>query len=184
MTTLLLDQAESVLRQDGFSTRRISIDHAGDVRSVVLFEDASLIGVVAAFDTADGLQASWHEMQNAFVRTYAARLRLDHGKAWSMYFVVLTSEELSTTKQFAISAIEEDLRISRKIARSGVRTRSDVFRALATVRQISPQVSASSAHSRDAVSAKLSEEDNRILALLQSGNPESIVSWFDSVGNS
>lgn len=184
MTTPLLDHAESVLRQDGFSTRRISIDHAGDVRSVVLFEDASLIGVVAAFDTADGLQASWHEMQNAFVRTHSARLRLDQGKAWSMYFVVLTSEELSTTKQFAISAIEEDLRISRKIARSGVTTRSDVFRALATVRKISPQVLTSSARSRDAVSAKLTEEDNRILALLQSGNAESIVSWFDSVGNS
>ena len=94
------------------------------------FEDASVLGFVAEFETVAALLAGWQSAEETFLRTHAAALRRDPRKAWNLYTVLLTPEPAATEQRGTLFAIEENFRATRKLARAGISTERDVENAL------------------------------------------------------
>src|SRR5580765_6764927 len=82
---------------------------------VLLFESATILGFVAAFDQFNQLLSNWERLQDWFLVRHAAGLRLDPRKAWSAYSVLLCRAEASAEARLALAAVEEDFRGSHKI---------------------------------------------------------------------
>ena len=99
------------------------------VPEVTCFENHSIIGFVHAFDSADALLAEWEERQTKVLARHAATLRIAGTKAWNVYSVFLTAEK-TPFRQREIERLEEDFRLTRKIARGSIQTPRDIERAL------------------------------------------------------
>src|SRR5688572_30903989 len=113
-------QAEIVLRGAGYETW----PWTGVLPSVTCFENAALIGFVHVFSSADELLTHWEAAQQAVVSRHSAALRAAGAKAWNVYSVFL-AENPAPTQQRAVERIEENFALTRKIARTGVRTQDD-----------------------------------------------------------
>jgi hypothetical protein len=118
-------QAEIILRTAGYETW----PWTGVSPAVTCFENASLIGFLHIFASAEELLSRWEAVQQTVVSRHAAVLRAAGVKAWNVYSVFFTAEQPST-RQRAIERIEEDFALTRKIARASVRTTDDVENAL------------------------------------------------------
>lgn len=94
------------------------------------FEDASVLGFIAEFETVAALLEGWQHAEGAFLRTHAAALRRDPRKAWNLYTVLLTPAPATAQQRAALFAIEENFRATRKLARAGIATERDVENAL------------------------------------------------------
>lgn len=95
------------------------------------FEDPTLLGFLATYDTASELLRDWRQAQDTFLRVHAKRLRRDPLKAWNIYGVLLSEGAPTSDELLLVMSIEEDLSATRKIARAGVSTKSTLLSALA-----------------------------------------------------
>jgi len=122
----LIEETGALLRQAGF---KISVPPATS-GTVLYFEDANVLGFAKQFSSATELLGSWESEQDGFLRRHSSALRAEPAKAWNVYSVLLCSVACPSELRTAFEAIEEDFRGSRKIARAGLMSPSDVERAL------------------------------------------------------
>ena len=101
----------------------------GVTPAVTCFENAALMGFVHVFESADDLLADWETSQQTTLARHAPAFRSAGAKAWNVYSVFLTSDPTPQHIR-AIERIEEDFALTRKIARTSIKTRDDVERAL------------------------------------------------------
>lgn len=120
----VFEWARVVLEEGGFCVS------ASESPLALTFEDASVLGFVMAYETVDELLGSYARSSQALLSRHAFALRSAGPKAWNTYLVLLAAGEASGTQQVALSAIEEDLSGTRKIARAGLVDREDVHAAL------------------------------------------------------
>jgi len=118
-------QAEIVLRGAGYDTW----SWTRSPPSVICFENQTLIGFIHVFETAGALLEKWQSDQQAVLARHSAALRGAGPKAWNVYSIFLTTEQ-APQRQRGVERIEEDFSLTRKIARTAVRTPQDVERVL------------------------------------------------------
>lgn len=124
----LLAESRSVLENAGFSTFASRPD-----APFFHFEDASVLGIVRVFETVEILIAEAQTTQDSFLQTSAKMLALDPFKAWNAYTVLLAQPMPTPDQTRQLFELEEDFRATRKIARAGFRSRSDLASALASL---------------------------------------------------
>jgi hypothetical protein len=125
MTMQILETARGVLEAAGYDTSVSSAIDGGFV-----FEDANVYGFCTAQD-ASVILSRWESVQNSFVRQQSGVLSRVPTKAWNVYGVYLSADEVSPEMRQELNLIEEDFRSIRKIARCGITTRDAVEAALA-----------------------------------------------------
>jgi len=157
-------QAEVLLRVAGYETWT----WAGSNPAVICFENSALIGFVHFFPSANELLERWHEAQNNVLAPHSHALRAAGAKAWNVYSVFLT-EEKEPILQREIERIEEDFSLTRKIARSGVRTHEELERALLPLSVV---------HSQPLISE--SDFEDRLRLRLKDVPPEVMVAFLSS----
>ena len=125
-----MNQTEAAVRQqlvnDGY---RIGELQAPD-GPVVIFENATVLGFVFFYSDSAALLSNWRKDSEQIVRAAQFRLRQAGAKAWNAYTVFLAVEQTSPNDAVMLRAIEEDLGGTRKIARTGVKNREELRRAL------------------------------------------------------
>lgn len=118
-------QAEIILRDAQYDTW----SWTAVTPTVTCFENAAIMGFLHVFASEKALLAEWESRQNATLARYAPALRLAGDKAWNIYSVFLTSDG-GEQRVHAIDQIEENLSLTRKIARSAIQTANDLEFAL------------------------------------------------------
>jgi hypothetical protein len=96
----------------------------------LLFEGAAVIGFVLFYSDADSLLREWEDDINDLATKHQFGLRRAQAKAWNTYAVLLAAAPPSPTNQIALSAVEENLIGTRKIARAAIEKAEDVRAAL------------------------------------------------------
>jgi hypothetical protein len=114
-------QSEIILREAGYDTWAWT----GASPPVICFENATLVGFIHVFDSAEDLLVSWEAAQQRILARHAPALRAAGNKAWNVYSVFLTSE-LSRALQREIEKLEEDFTLTRKIARTAIQGVEDL----------------------------------------------------------
>lgn len=108
------------------------------------FEGDTVLGFVLEFPDARGLIEQWRNHSQQVLKASQFGLRRAEAKAWNAYLVLVTTEPADYGAAITLSAIEEDLTGTRKIARAGVvsdlEARSAVLSLLAI--QNAPQLDA------------------------------------------
>jgi hypothetical protein len=141
--SILLD-ARALLESFDYRTSNL-----GNSAESCLFEDSSVMGCITEHPTVVDLLSNWQKVQNDFLTAHAGRLRMSTTKSWNVYSIHLTHEEASPDLRSKIFEIEEDFRGTRKIARTGVRTRDDIRRALLSLLPIQNHVILTRADARE-----------------------------------
>lgn len=118
-------QSEIILREGGYDTWPLTASSS----AVTCFENASVVGFLHVFPSVQELVGRWESAQNAVLSRYAPALRTAGAKAWNVYSVFFTSEQQAVQDR-AIERIEENFALTRKIARTGIRTADDLARGL------------------------------------------------------
>jgi hypothetical protein len=118
-------QAEILLREAGYETW----PWGGGPVPVVCFENEAVVGFIHVFGTSDGLLEDWQKAQEVTLARHAPALRLAGEKAWNVYSVFIAGDGPGARMR-DIEQIEEDFRQTRKIARAGVQTGSDLTKVL------------------------------------------------------
>jgi hypothetical protein len=96
----------------------------------VAFEDHSLLGFVAEYDSIRNLFEGWKKTEEVFLKVHAPSLRRADQKAWNCYSVHITSAVATESESRSLLAIEEDFKSTRKIARAALSSRKDLIHAL------------------------------------------------------
>ena len=122
----LLSRAQLVLRDVGYETWEVNTQG----QTVVAFENQALLGFVYSFDTAPSLLRDWKSTEQATLKQFAARFKTAGDKAWNVYSVFLTE---APALGIPLAEIEEDLSLTRKIARAGLKTNADIAKALLSI---------------------------------------------------
>jgi len=121
-----LTASARLLSEAGFSTQSISLlGHAA-----LAFEDATVVGFLFAYDNSSQLIEGWARDADTAAGGYQFGLRRAGQKAWNAYVVLLASNEADYAGSVGLSAIEEDLAGTRKIARAGIADLADLRAAL------------------------------------------------------
>lgn len=122
----IFEPAERLLASVGFSVLRSSVKNRG----VLIFEDDTVVGFLFSYPDVTALAANWEEDSEAVVSSHQLGLRRAGQKAWNTYVVLLAADSASLAELAKLSAIEENLTGTRKIARASVKDVSDVEAAL------------------------------------------------------
>jgi hypothetical protein len=122
----ILSIATETLIGVGFSVERISING----RDALTFEDATVLGFLLVFSSPSELITRWNDDSRRAISDHQLGLRLAGQKAWNTYMVLLAAGQASFQEGVALSAIEEDLTGTRKIARAGIHDGADLQGAL------------------------------------------------------
>jgi len=118
----IINEVISILENEGYSTYRES-------ESKLLFEDESLCGFISIHNTIKEIANSWNEIQNEFVKKQTNQLRGEIIKAFNIYSIFLTSDEVGEHRLQINNALE-DFTTSRKIIGYGISTNQDIKRIL------------------------------------------------------
>lgn len=118
-------QAEVYLREAGYETWAWT----GASPPVVCFENATIMGFIHEFDTAEALLGNWEAAQQKVLARHAPALRTAGAKAWNVYSVFLTSQS-DPDRKHLIERLEEDFALTRKLARTAVQTLDDLAHVL------------------------------------------------------
>jgi hypothetical protein len=122
----LLTDTELVLSDAEYVCSRSAV-----LAEAIEFEDDTLLGFVSFYESVEELLLNWRPDLDRFLTHHAAMLRDATQKVWNCYSAFLTSAANTTTNDRALLwKVEEDFTSSRKIARPGVRTVSDIRNAL------------------------------------------------------
>ena len=139
----------------------------------VCFEDASVLGFVADFESVAQLLDGWKEEEDAFLREHASALRRDRRKAWNVYSILLTPERASAKQGRALVTLEENFQATRKIARSSIVTDRDIENALGVLFPIRHRVSLRSENTLELVASRLSAlPSGAVRSILAGGSGE------------
>lgn len=84
------------------------------------FEGATILGFLLAYRDAAELLARWRQDTGVLIAAHQFGLRRAREKAWNTYLILLAGGAPHYAEQVALSAIEEDLSGTRKIARAGI----------------------------------------------------------------
>jgi hypothetical protein len=125
MMDLLATSAE-LLSEAGFSTRVTSVES----REALMFEDPTVLGFLFAYVDPAQLITCWAKDAHSAVASHQFGLRRASQKAWNTYVGFLAAGPANFAQSVALSAIEEDLTGTRKIARAGVSELADLRAAL------------------------------------------------------
>ncbi|MEJ0075998.1 MAG: hypothetical protein WDO17_11220 [Alphaproteobacteria bacterium] len=124
--TDLLSASAQILSEAGFTVADVTVGG----RKAIAFEDATVLGFVFAYSDINELMSSWSGDGDLAVANYRFGLRRVGQKAWNVYQVFLTGGSANHIASVALSAIEENLSGTRKIARAEVINVADVRDAL------------------------------------------------------
>ena len=166
----LLHEVERILTAAAYDARMST-----EPRSSLYFEDYNILGFCAEYETVESLIASWLRNQETFLTIHAPSLRRASQKAWNCYTIHLTPALPTESELRQLLAIEEDFRSTRKIARGGVSTPSDLTRTLYPVLPIQNLVQLQSAVKPPDLSERLRWPAPAIKALLGNGSPNDIL---------
>ena len=160
-----LDTAARRLSASGYEI----IAAVGEIR----FEDSSVLGFVAEFETVVQLLDGWKKAEDAFLREHASALRRDRRKAWNVYSILLTPERASAGQEKALVTLEENFQATRKIARAGIATNQDIENALGVLLPVRHYVSLGSENALERVTSRLSAlPSGAVQSLLAGGSGE------------
>jgi len=120
------------------------------------FEDSDSIGFIFVLSTAPELVEKYEQLEKAVLSSYSLGLRAAGEKAWNIYTVFLTPERVDRDTERAILQIEEDLRLTRKIARAGIDDSQNLRAALLPLLPITSQPDLSDTKYTDRVKRRLS----------------------------
>jgi hypothetical protein len=128
----ILSASADALARAGFGTTSVSVEGT----SVLLFEDPTVLGFLLAFSDARDLITRSTPAADIVLKKYQFGLRRAGKKAWNAYLVLLAAASSHHAESAALSAIEEDLTGTRKIARAGISGVSDLEAALLPLLQL------------------------------------------------
>jgi len=139
------------------------------------FEDYSLFGCCVVYETVEALLATWPRNHETFLTLHAPSLRRASQKAWNCYSVHLTVAAASALEIRQLFSVEEDLRSTRKIARAGLSTSSDLTRALYPLLPIQNIVRLRGEATSNDLSGRLRWPVGAIRALIGNGTPNDVL---------
>jgi hypothetical protein len=159
--------AELLLRNARYSTKRHSANGG-----VVYFEDESLLGFLACYETLADLLQGWAITQRQFLLDNGGALRAAPTKAWNIYGIFLSPQSSSDSDLTKLALIEEDFRATRKIARGGIDSRPELHRALLPLLPIGAAGTTLDANPNLELSGRLATDDSELFAMLLAGDPD------------
>lgn len=112
----LLEESDRLLRTAGISTHLIETSRG----NALAFEGRTILGFVLGYDDCAQLIEHWSADARALVTENQLSLRRAQDKAWNTYTLFIAAADPSYGERVALSAIEEDLRGTRKLARAGI----------------------------------------------------------------
>ena len=117
---------------------------------VVCFENDEVIGFVHVFGLVSELLSDWEKSQDATLSRFRPALKNAGEKAWNVYSIFLAEDKHDESLQLRLDHIEENFRLTRKIARDGIGTKEGVISALLPLLPVRyrPQIDESNFHSR------------------------------------
>lgn len=124
--TDLRSPVQVVLQDAGYETWLSSA--SGE--TVIVFEDAAVMGFVCLFDDVGSMLRRWREMETSLLTAHAPALQRGGEKTWNVYCAFLCSGGPDKTQVREVRWIEEDLERTRKIAACGLTSREDIVNAL------------------------------------------------------
>lgn len=139
----------------------------------VRFEDASVLGFVAEFESVAQLLDGWKEAEDDFLSEHASAFRRDRRKAWNVYSILLTPDRASAKQGRALVTLEENFQATRKIARASIATDRDIEDALGVLLPIRHRVNLSSENTLELLaSSLLALPSGAVRSLLDGGSGE------------
>lgn len=163
-------QSEIVLRRAGYDTWIWS----GSTPSTTCFENAALVGFIHVFDSGDDLLSRWKDTQQIALARHASLLRGAGAKAWNVYSIFLTPDD-AKEKLRSIERIEEDFSLTRKIARAGIRTPSDLEHCLMSLTVVRAKPRLEDERFTDRLRNRLKEVPDEVMtAFLSDVDPDDI----------
>jgi hypothetical protein len=144
------------------------------------FEDANIVGLVVEFPDVEYLLNDWEERQHSFLKQNAARWRIDPLKAWNIYMVFLTTPSPVGEEGSRLLAIEEDFTATRKIARAGIGSKTELARALAPILPLSTVPATEHSEPEDLLKRKLDADERILFELImnEATSDSEIISWL------
>jgi hypothetical protein len=174
MTMILIDEAQIILNEAGYKTK-LSIE----VEGIVYFEDRSLLGLAAVYLSVQELLDKWKKQEAEFLMRHAKKLRTAPQKAWNVYSVFLTGEEIGNASlRTQLLAIDEDFQGTRKIARAGLISHADVVRALLPLLPIQNRVTLASEDLFLRLRDRVELPERSLLALLKGVDSKEIANML------
>jgi hypothetical protein len=123
----LLEECRRLLSEAAIATGVIETNRG----SAIAFEGTTVLGFIVVYNDPAHLLDRWGHDAAALIADNQLSLRRAQAKAWNTYMIFLAEAAASKSEQrVALSAIEEDLVGTRKVARVGIRTREDLRAAL------------------------------------------------------
>lgn len=113
----LIEECQHLLDQIGCATVSVK----ANVRLALAFESDVVLGFVVAYDDPSQLLEEWKPDTKVLLNDHQLGLRRAQRKAWNTYTIFLACDEPTYGQKLALTAIEEDLVGTRKIARAGIR---------------------------------------------------------------
>jgi ABC-three component (ABC-3C) system Middle Component 1 len=117
-------EARKILETTNYSIKVSQTDQ------LFYFEDLSLFGFVWVAESLEEMLQDWKRKQDEFLREQDKTLRKSRDKSWNVYSVFLTSDDASKEENNQLIKIEEDFQGTRKLARAGLHSPSQVISAL------------------------------------------------------
>lgn len=167
----LISSSTDVLSRASFSCRSVSQYEP----NCLVFEDATSLGFLFAYSDASKLIESWARDSEKVISAHTFPLRRAAQKAWNTYVVLLAHGEVDLAQAAALSAIEEDLTGTRKIARAGMRNFADVQAALISLLPLQSAPSLESIDMAMEIRQRTTELPSRVVEAFLSSADESIV---------
>lgn len=121
----ILAECPRLLAEAGICSVPVQSGH-----SALVFEGATVLGFVLVYPDPEALIAGWKSDGDALVSAFQFGLRRAQTKAWNTYLILLAERSTTYSERVALSAIEEDLSGTRKIARGGVTDIDNLRQAL------------------------------------------------------
>ncbi len=112
----LLAETQKLFRANKINTRLVQNSN----EAYLVFENDTILGFVFAYEHSNQLLSSWESNAKSAISANQLALRRAGLKAWNTYVILLAEGSSTPEEQYRIGLIDEDLRATRKIARSGV----------------------------------------------------------------
>lgn len=144
----------------------------GGDEQYLAFEGETVLGFVLVFPDAQTLIGSWRIQSQQVLKASQFGLRKAEAKAWNAYLILLAEQPADYGASVNLSAIEEDLTGTRKIARAGIATELDARAALLPLlgMQNAPQLEAVDMAAE--IRLRTSELPPELVEAFASGAPE------------
>jgi hypothetical protein len=168
----LLDEARRVLERAEY---RVFSNHPSSFH----FEDETVMGVLAVFESGEDILTQWRDHQTSFLLLNAAKVRNAGIKSWNIYSVFLADVSHSKETARGLMNIEEDFQSTRKIAQANLMSTADIVRSLLPLIPIQNIVQLRQDHPDATLRDRIS--DKRLTALLQLESVDELVSAFLSL---